>query len=284
MDAQLRKARLLRKMNDAEHKPAVVAGEEIRIDLPDGAMRALLYRAKRGHAPLFVDIHGGAFIFASPEEDDTFCVELRRALDVCVVSLDYPLSPEARFPVALEAIYAAILRLRERAEELGFDPDNISIGGHSAGGNLAAAICLMAKQRGDLHLRCQLLAYPAVDMGCAIPLSEKYRDPLEIPQDILDFAASCYATRAQFESDPLCTPCLADTELLEGLPPAVLLTCEHDSLRTEGEIYAARLVRAGVELVFRRFPGAKHGFTIFPDPLRPQGLAFLFDALRRWIG
>lgn len=283
MNAELRKAQLLRRMNDAEHKPAAVEGEEIFLPLPDGRMRALLYRAGRSDAPLFVDIHGGAFIFASPEEDDFFCASLRRTLDMCVVSLDYPLAPEAKFPVALEAIYAAILGLRARAAQLGFDPENISIGGHSAGGNLAAAICMMAKQRGDFALRCQLLAYPAVDMGCAIPLSQKYRDPLEIPQDILDFAASCYATRAQFDGDALCTPCLATTEQLSGLPPAIVLTCEHDSLRTEGEIYAANLVRAGVDVTFRRFPGACHGFTIFPDPLREQGLAFLFDALRRCI-
>ena len=165
MNAELRKAQLLRRMNDAEHKPAAVEGEEIFLPLPDGRMRALLYRAGRSDAPLFVDIHGGAFIFASPEEDDFFCASLRRTLDMCVVSLDYPLAPEAKFPVALEAIYAAILGLRARAAQLGFDPENISIGGHSAGGNLAAAICMMAKQRGDFALGAQTVVLAGEDDG-----------------------------------------------------------------------------------------------------------------------
>ena len=83
----------------------------------------------------------------------------------------------------------------------------------------------------------------------------------------------------QYAADPLCTPCIAKVEGLEGLPPAVVLTCERDSLRTEGEVYADMLARAGVKLRFMRFPGAIHGFTVFPGPLRAQGQKFLFDSI-----
>ena len=196
-----------------------------------------------------------------------------------VVSLDYPLSPEARHPAALEQIYAAIQSLRSDAQRWGIDPQRVLIGGHSAGACLAAALCMLAKQRGDLPLLCQVLDHPALDMGCVLPQQERYRDEKELKQELLDFGASCYATSEQYASDPLCTPCIAEIAQLEGLPPAVVLTCERDSLRTEGEVYADMLARAGVKLRFMRFPGAIHGFTVFPGPLRAQGQKFLFDSI-----
>ena len=278
MNPELRKAQLLRRFNDAEHKPKEVAGREVFIPIPGGELRALMYAAQ-SPAPLFVDLHGGAFIFGSPEEDDHFCASLCRELGMTVVSLDYPLSPEERHPMALNQIYAAIQTLRSDAPRWGIDPQRVAIGGHSAGACLAAAICMLAKQRGDLPLLCQVLDHPALDMGCTLPQQERYRDEKELKQELLDFGASCYATSEQYASDPLCTPCIATTEELEGLPPAVVLTCERDSLRTEGEVYADMLARAGVKLRFMRFPGAIHGFTVFPGPLRAQGQNFLFDSI-----
>ena len=278
MNPELRKAQLLRRFNDAEHKPKEIAGREILIPIPGGELRALMYAAQ-SPAPLFIDLHGGAFIFVSPEEDDDFCASLCRELGMAVVSLDYPLSPEARHPAALEQIYAAIQSLRSDAQRWGIDPQRVLIGGHSAGACLAAALCMLAKQRGDLPLLCQVLDHPALDMGCVLPQQERYRDEKELKQELLDFGASCYATSEQYASDPLCTPCIAEIAQLEGLPPAVVLTCERDSLRTEGEVYADMLARAGVKLRFMRFPGAIHGFTVFPGPLRAQGQKFLFDSI-----
>lgn len=284
MDRLSRMAQMLRRDNDAAHKPEHVEGKEIFIPISGGSMRALYYGpASAVPAPLFVDIHGGAFIFASPEEDDFFCASLCRALNIAVISLDYPLAPEARFPRALEDIYAAVQALRAEHAAYGFDPENVSVGGHSAGGNLATALCMLAKRRGDLPLRCQVLDYPAVDMGGTIPIEEKHHDPAEVPQNVLNFAAECYADRETHETDPLCTPVLATQAQLAGLPPAILLTCERDSLRTEGERYAQALVGAGVEIVYKRFPQACHGFTIFPDALRDAGLRFLFEAIKRYV-
>ena len=278
MNHELRKAQLLRRFNDAEHKPKEVAGREVFISIPGGELRALMYAAQ-SPAPLFIDLHGGAFIFGSSEEDDDFCAALCRELGMTVVSLDYPLSPEERHPMALNQIYAAIQNLRSDAPSWGIDPQRVAIGGHSAGACLATAICMLAKQRGDLPLLCQVLDHPALDMGCVLPQQERYRDEKELKQELLDFGASCYATSEQYASDPLCTPCIAKVEGLEGLPPAVVLTCERDSLRTEGEVYADMLARAGVKLRFMRFPGAIHGFTVFPGPLRAQGQKFLFDSI-----
>ena len=276
MNPELRKAQLLRRFNDAEHKPKEIVGREIFIPIPGGELRALMYAAQ-SPAPLFIDLHGGAFIFGSPEEDDHFCASLCRELGMAVVSPDYPLAPEARHPVAIEQIYAAIQALRSDAPRYGIDPTRVAIGGHSAGACLAAAICMLAKQRGDLPLMCQVLDHPALDMGCILPQQERHRDEKELKQELLDFGASCYATPEQYASDPLCTPCIAGIAELEGLPPAIVLTCACDSLRTEGEVYAGMLARAGVALRFRRFPGAIHGFTVFPGPLRAQGQKFLFD-------
>ena len=278
MNHELRKAQLLRRFNDAEHKPTEISGREIFIPIPGGELRALMYAAQ-SPAPLFIDLHGGAFIFGSPEEDDHFCASLCRELGMTVVSLDYPLSPEERHPMALEQIYAAIQSLRSDAGRWGIDPQRVLIGGHSAGACLATAVCMLAKQRGDLPLLCQVLDHPALDMGCVLPQQERYRDEKELKQELLDFGARCYAEPEQYAADPLCTPCIAKVEGLEGLPPAVVLTCERDSLRTEGEVYADMLTRAGVKLRFMRFPGAIHGFTVFPGPLREAGQKFLFDSI-----
>lgn len=284
MNADLRKALLLRADNDAQNKPAEVEGREVFIPFNGGRMRALYYGdAGTQMNPLFVDIHGGAFIFASPEEDDYFCSRLHEQLGMTVISLDYPLSPEAKHPEALNAVYAAILSIRENAREWGIDPDNISIGGHSAGGNLAAAVCLLAKQRGDLKLRCQMLAYPWVDPGCRLPADQRYHDEYDLPQDLLDFAAGCFADADSLHRDALCSPVCAEISQLVGLPPAILITCEHDSLRTEGEEYARKLILAGVELSFKRQSNAGHGFTIFADPLRDVGLEFIFAGICRYI-
>ena len=280
MKAELRKAQLLRRFNDAEHRPAEIAGREIFISIPGGEVRALLYAPeKTAPAPLFIDLHGGAYIFGSPEEDDDFCAALCRTLGMAVVSLDYPLAPEARHPVAIEQIYAAIQSLRSNAERWGIDPMRVAIGGHSAGACLAAAVCMLVKDRGDLPLLCQMLDHPALDLGCTLPQQQRHRDPLELKQALLDFGAHCYASPEQYASDPLCTPCIAGIEEMEGLPPAIVLTCERDSLRTEGEVYAGMLIRSGVKLRFMRFPGAIHGFTVFPGPLRAEGQKFLFDSI-----
>ena len=280
MKAELRKAQLLRRFNDAEHRPAEIAGREIFISIPGGEVRALLYAPeKTAPAPLFIDLHGGAYIFGSPEEDDDFCAALCRTLGMAVVSLDYPLAPEARHPVAIEQIYAAIQSLRSNAERWGIDPMRVAIGGHSAGACLAAAVCMLAKDRGDLPLLCQVLDHPALDLGCTLPQQQRHRDPLELKQALLDFGAHCYATPEQYASDPLCTPCIAGIAEMEGLPPAIVLTCERDSLRTEGEVYAGMLIRSGVKLRFMRFPGVIHGFTVFPGPLRAEGQKFLFDSI-----
>ena len=282
MNRELRRAQLLRRFNDAEHRPEQIAGREIFIPIPDGRLRALIYAPDAaGPAPLFVDLHGGAYIFGSPEEDDHFCMSLCRELGMVVASLDYPLAPEARYPVALEQIYAAIQSMRCDAPRYGIDPARVAIGGHSVGAGLAAAICMLAKQRGDLPIMGQVLDHPALDMGCTLPQQERHRDEKELKQELLDFGASCYAEPEQYATDPLCTPCIAGIEELEGLPPAVLLSCERDSLRTEGEVYAGLLARAGVELHFMRFPAAAHAFTVFPGLLRAQGQEFLFASMRR---
>lgn len=284
MNSDLEKVLLLRADNDAQNKPSEVGGREVFIPIEFGSMRALYYGDEASKMnPLFIDIHGGAFIFASPEEDDYFCTQLHEQLGMTVISLDYPLTPETKHPDVLNAVYAAILSVRDNACEWGIDPDNISIGGHSAGGNLAAAVCLLAKQRGDLKLRCQMLAYPWVDPGCTLPPEQRYHDEFDLPQDLLDFAAGCYADEDALHHDALCTLVCAGISQLEGLPPVIMITCEHDSLRTEGEEYARKLILAGVEVIFKRQHDAGHGFTIFDTPLRDAGLEFIFDGIKHYI-
>src|SRR5213078_1916119 len=175
-----------------------------------------------------------------------------------VVSVDYRLAPEHRFPAAPEDCYAATRWLAEHAGSLGGDKGRIAVGGDSAGGNLAAVVALMARDRGGPKLAFQLLVYPATDTDFE---TRSYRENSEgyfLTRADMVWFWNHYAPRDEDRRNPYAAPLRAAS--LRGLPPALVITAEFDPLRDEGEAYGARLRDAGNQVLVKRYPGMIHGF------------------------
>jgi acetyl esterase len=236
-----------------------VRGERTDIPARDGAVPVIIYRASGGTtAPVFFNMHGGGFMFGDAVLMDAFCDNIRSALNITVVNINYRKSPDHPFPAALHDVYDVAKYVHDHADAFGVDPDRMAIGGHSAGGNLAAAACLLAGQEGEFTFRCQVLDYPFLDMSVA-PGDKPSGGDTGSPVGPTLFN-DCYCPPAQ-RADPLVSPVCAAAVDLTQLPPAVLILADIDSLRDEAERYACQLIRAGVPVWARRFPGALHGFV-----------------------
>jgi acetyl esterase len=190
-------------------------------------------------------------------------------LGCLVVSIDYRLAPEYRFPVALEESYDVVKWAWEAAAELGIDRSRIALCGHSAGGNLAAGITLLARERREFSVCYQILDYPPLDL--TRDPAEKTRVPRGskiLPPALCRIFDRCYIGSHEDARNPLVSPVWATD--LKGLPPALVITAEQDSLAEEAERYADMLAAAGVPVVKKMFVGAAHGFTLYPGELAQQ--------------
>ena len=181
-----------------------------------------------------------------------------------MIAVDYRLAPEHPFPAPLDDCYAATRWVFNNARELDIDPNNIAVGGDSAGGNLATAVCLKARDNNGPDIRHQLLVYPVTDAAMS---TQSYSDNAEgymLTRNSMVYFWNHYADEAS-RKNPLASPLLADD--LSDLPPATILTAEFDPLRDEGEAYAGRLKAAGVETLLKRYDGLTHGFISMTDAL-----------------
>lgn len=255
--------------------PAIGAPEEVAriqdrtIPGPNGDIAVRMYQPE-GEAPfpLFVYFHGGGWVLGSIESHDMTCRSLANASGCTVVSVDYRLAPEHKFPVPLEDCYAAATYVAEHASEFNGDASRLAVGGDSAGGNLAAAVSLMARDRGGPRIAFQLLVYPVTDWSFDTP---SYRDNAEgyfLTTASMRWFWSHYLRNAADGADPYASPLRAGS--LRDLPPALVITAEFDPLRDEGEAYAARLRDAGVAAATSRYEGVIHGFFSMAA-LIPQG-------------
>jgi acetyl esterase len=226
---------------------------------PDIAVRIYRPRVGADPLPLVVFFHGGGWTVCDLDTHDITCRNMANATDATVISVDYRLAPEHRFPAAAEDAYAATVWAHDHAAELGGDAARLAVAGDSAGGNLAAAVALMARDRGGPAITFQLLIYPVTDRDFT---TASYRDN----------ATGYFLTKTHMEwywdqyigdddeaaVHPYAAPLRAAT--LTGLPPAHIVTAEYDPLRDEGEAYGRRLADAGVPVDVRRYDGMFHGF------------------------
>ncbi len=235
-----------------------------------GELRCRIYRPSDAPAsPAHLALHGGGWWQGSI--DDLICDSIwrQRCIDaqLVVVAVDYRLAPEHPFPSGLDDCYAALVWLTEHADQLGVDPGNISIGGGSAGANLAAALAIKARDAGGAQPVFQLLEVPALDLTLATAQDTAATIDGQEMTDELDVAVGRYLADPREARHPLASPLLAGD--LRGLPPAVIFTAEHDPLRTDGERYAARLGAAGVPARAVRHPGALHGTAMITRTWEP---------------
>jgi acetyl esterase/lipase len=186
------------------------------------------------------------------------CTHLAATAGVLVVSVDYPLSPESVFPDAVDASYAVLRWAAENGGSLGGDPGRIAVAGDSAGGNLAAAVCLRARHEGSPRVVKQVLIYPTLDATQSTP--RLLRESASRREERATYYR--YYTGDARPTDELVSPLLAES--VEGLPDALILTAENDALRDDGIVYARRLRAAGVPVQLTNYLGAPHGFLSMP--------------------
>jgi len=231
---------------------------------PDGAIR--IYRPKKksaGLRPGIVELHGGGFLFGDLDMMDPWCEKVCAEIDAVIVSVDYRLAPENPFPAGVEDCYAALCWTAENAGDLGIDPDRIAITGQSAGGGLAAATVLIARDRGGPALCFQLLEIPELDDRLETPSMQTFVDtPLWNRPNAVWSWRHYLGPDHEGEVSHYAAPARAKD--LSGLPPAFVSTMEFDPLRDEGITYALRMMQAGVSVELHSYPGTFHGSNILP--------------------
>ena len=215
--------------------------------------------APPGPLGALVWMHGGGFVAGDLQSADPVARDLCAGSGLMVVSVDYPLAPEHPFPAAPEAGLAVTAWVVDHAEELGVDPGRVAVGGDSAGGNLAATVAQLARDRGGPAIAFQLLVYPVVDHLGSFPSVKENGEGYLLTAEAMAWFSAHYAGGADIDDrDPMMSPIYAAD--LAGLPPALVITAEFDPLRDEGEAYAMRLRQAGVPVQTTRYDGMIHGF------------------------
>ncbi|MFC1438580.1 alpha/beta hydrolase [Streptacidiphilus sp. N1-10] len=242
----------------------VAAVENRRIVTTAGPIPVRIYTpGGTGPFPVLVYFHGGGFVMGDLDTHDGLCRGLTNGATCVVVSVDYPLAPEHRFPAAPEACLAATEWVAEHAGDLGADPARIAVGGDSAGGNLAAVVARLAHDNGGPALVLQLLIYPDLDFRRTSHSIQAFAGRYgNVSRAAQHWFMDHYLTDGQQKLDPRVSPLLAPD--LTGLPPALIITAEFDALRDEGEEYGQRLEKAGVPAAVSRYPGMIHEFVRHP--------------------
>ena len=266
----------------------MVPGVEVREGTAagaDGRIPIRMYRPARTAEtlPLVVFIHGGGWTFGTLNVYDGIASTIARDADAVVVSLDYRLAPTHPWPAAAEDCYAALADLARRAAEWNADGGRLAVVGDSAGGNLAAVLTLMSRDRSGPAIAFQGLLYPATDLTLgSASMEEEAGAPLLTKRDMERYR-SLYLPHAEDYANPYASPLLALDH--SGLPPALIQVAEHDPLRDDGLRYADALRAAGVPVRSTTYVGMPHGYLGFPRLFRsaPQALAEASAELRRYL-
>jgi acetyl esterase len=240
--------------------PALPVVRDLVADGPAGPIPLRFYRpVDGGHAlPVLVYFHGGGWVIGDLDTHDVLCRELALGAGCAVVSVDYRMGPEHRFPAAVDDCISATRWVREHAPTLGVDRSRIAVGGDSAGGNLAAVVALAARDAGDLPIAYQLLIYPATDQRRIAPSHTTNAQGYLLTADSMRYYHDHYIDDPKHDVDWRASPLLADS--LAGLPPALVLVAGYDPLRDEGVQYAQRLTESGCRATLVSFERMIHGF------------------------
>ena len=219
--------------------------------------------------PALVWFHGGGWVLGSLDSADFVCRGIANRATCRVISAEYRLAPEARFPAAVNDCFAVTQWIAGHADDLRVDPDRIAVGGDSCGGNLATVVAQLARDRGGLSLAFQVLVYPITNHRFDTPSYRDYGDGYFLTKDAMVWFWSHYLEEMGDGDSPLASPLRAAT--LAGLPPAIVVTAEFDILRDEAEAYAARLCADGVTVELVRYHSQIHGF--FGNAMIDDGIA-----------
>lgn len=240
----------------------LVICEERTITTNEGDSHVYIITPKESKAlyPLYINLHGGGFVRPYGKRDTIFCSKVAVEAGCKVIDVDYKLAPEHPFPEGLNECYAIVKWAVDNAKELNIDAENVILGGHSAGGNFTAAIAVMANKSKEFKLKYQIIDYAFLD--AVTDPEDKILEGDLIPPDRARKFNALYVDNEEDKRNPLVSLVFATKEMLTGLPPALVITAGHDSLKAEAEKYAMMMVQAGVEVKIKSFLNSKHGFAI----------------------
>jgi acetyl esterase len=234
--------------------------------------------------PVLVFFHGGGWVIGDVESYDATCRQLANTSGCVLVSVEYRRAPEHKYPAAADDAYAATVYVAAHADEFGGDASRLAVGGDSAGGNLAAVVAQMARDRGGPAIAFQLMVYPVTDYSFETASYSENAEGYLLTTEAMRWFWGHYLSTADDGKQPYASPLRAAD--LRNLPPAHIVTAEFDPLRDEGEAYAAALAKAGVKATFHRYDGMIHGFFQW-SPMIPQSRALIEEcgaALREALG
>ena len=238
--------------------PAEVGEVAVRIVRPLDSTQPL---------PVILYVHGGGWILGNAGTHDRLVRELAVGVNAAVVFVEYDRAPEARYPVAIEQAYATARWITQHGPSAGLDSSRLAIAGDSVGGNMTAALTILAKQRGDVTFVHQSLYYPVTDAGQDTDSYREFADGPYLTAKAMAWFWDCYAPDHEVRSQITASPLRATLEELAGLPEAFLIVDENDVLRDEGEAYARKLTAAGVRTTAIRYNGTLHDFMML-NPVR----------------
>ncbi|CAM3982709.1 alpha/beta hydrolase [Saccharibacillus endophyticus] len=245
-------------------KPEVDAEDKTIAGGPKGevSIRVLRPKGSTGPLPVLLYTHGAGWVFGNAHTHDRLIRELAVGSEVAVVFPNYSLSPESKYPVAIEEIYATLEWIASQGEAEGFDTSKLFVGGDSVGGNMTAAITLMAKERSGPKIAKQLLFYPVTDASFETESYNQFAEGYFLMKEGMKWFWDQYTTDPAERDQITASPLRATIEQLQGLPEALVITGEADVLRDEGEAYANKLREAGVPVTAVRFQGIIHDFVM----------------------
>jgi acetyl esterase len=256
--------------------PELQSIEPLAIPSPAGSIPARVYtpvklRKTNDLAPCLVFFHGGGWVIGNLDSHDVVCRKLADEGQLIVISVDYRLAPEHKFPAAVDDAVAATAWIAGHAKQLGIDASKLMIGGDSAGGNLAAVVAISARDGNGPALAGQVLIYPAVDFAMKHASHREPETSVLLTHSVIKWFTGLYLNSTADSNDWRASPARATT--LAGLPRAYVLTAGADPLRDEGDEYAERLRQAGVAVTYRHFPGQFHGFFTMGRLLQQANVA-----------
>jgi acetyl esterase len=270
---------------DVKTMPAEIEDRTIPVG-PTGSVRLRIVRphGSSGTLPVAMHFHGGGWILGDAATHDRLIREIASGAQAAVVFVDYDRSPEAGYPVAIEQAYAATKYVAENGAAFKVDPTRLAVVGESVGGNMAAAVTLLAKERGGPKIAFQVLLYPVTDADFTTGSYNQFADGPWLTRAAMKWFWDAYLPDAAARKQPTASPLQASLDQLKGLPPALVITDENDVLRDEGEAYGHKLAAAGVAVTQMRFLGTIHDFVLLnaisASPATRAAIAQATSALR----
>ncbi|WP_063410215.1 alpha/beta hydrolase [Staphylococcus succinus] len=246
-------------------------------------VRFIRPRENKEKLPVIYYIHGAGWVFGSAKTHDKLVRELAVRTNSVVVFPEYTLSPEAKYPTAIEQNYDVLQQLKNVSEEQNFDINKLTVAGDSVGGNMATVMTIMTKQRAGLPINQQLLYYPVTNAEFDTESYNQFAENYYLTKEGMQWFWNQYTTDSKERAEITASPLRASIENLKGLPPAMILNAEADVLRDEGEAYANKLREAGVEISQIRFQGTIHDFVMVNDLDQTNATREAMDISTSWI-